>query len=217
MIKVFEVQCFSFLVAEWFLTVRATRFLYGFLLSCAGTLQTGSHPCDRRKALKIPACNTFQLELDRGRGGWSIVPSHNASHSTIVCQEPTLSLSIQLPVEITWQYWNTWQRMVPDEIRKRTWEFHGESLLPLLLLSSEVLGHLEIWHYPHVGETHPDCWTPFNGSFKLRCTLRQKASWGKCTYPVLVIGRAVDFRGHSKVLDRMCAGKEQSFWDLWEG
>lgn len=166
-----------------------------------------------RSLLVIPF-NLSWTEAEEA-GALSLPTTPPTAH--IICQEPTLSLSIELPVEITWQYWNTWQHMVPDEIRKRTWKFHGESLLPLLLLSSEVLGHLEIWHYPHVRETHPDCWIPFNGSFKLRCTLRHKASWGKCTYPVLVIGRAVDSRGHSKVLDRMCAGKEQSFWDLWEG
>lgn len=70
----------------------------------------------------------------------------------IMLLEPTLSLSIQLPVEITWQHGITWQHMVPDEIRKREWELHGESLLPLLLHSSGVLGHLEIWHHPQVGE-----------------------------------------------------------------
>lgn len=83
MIKASQVQCFSFIVAECFLNVRATRLLYGLgLLSSAGTLQPGSHPCDRRNAWKIPACTIFNLELDRGRGGWSIAPLHKASHST---------------------------------------------------------------------------------------------------------------------------------------
>lgn len=70
----------------------------------------------------------------------------------IMLLEPTLNLSIRLPLEITWQHRIAWQHVVPDEIRKREWALHGESLLPLLLLSSEVPGHLQIWHHPQAGE-----------------------------------------------------------------
>lgn len=64
------------------------------------------------------------------------------AHSTLL--GAYTSLSVQLPVEITWQHGITWQHMVPAEIRKRERELHRKSFPPLLLLSIEVLGHLEI-------------------------------------------------------------------------
>lgn len=151
-------------------------------------------------------------------GALSLCTKPPPAHSTLL--GAYTSLSIQLPVEITWQH------MVPAEIRKREREFssplHRKSFPPLLLLSTEVLGHLEIWNHPQAGENTSwhwhcwHCWIPFSGSFKLRCTLSHKASWGKCAYAVQIIGRTVDSREHSKVLDRMCAGTEQTCWDLWE-
>lgn len=148
MIEASEVQCFSFIADECFLTLRATRLDFSLVL---GHCRLGviSVEAGRRKAWEIPACDNFNLELNRGRA-FPLCTEPPTAHFMLL--GATLSLLIQLPGEITCQHGITQQHMVPDEIRKREWELHGKSLLCLLLLSSEVLGHLEISHHPQVGE-----------------------------------------------------------------